>query len=86
MIRFACPQCHKGFQVEDKLAGRKTKCPNCHAQISVAIAVASHSSAPPTTKAAPQTSAPSLGNPAQGEDPPSQERRSDLASRGMARA
>ena len=29
MIRFACPQCQKGFAVEDKFAGRTTKCPNC---------------------------------------------------------
>jgi len=27
MIHFACPQCHKGFQVEDKATGKKTKCP-----------------------------------------------------------
>jgi hypothetical protein len=35
MIRFACPQCHKGFQVEDKAAGKKTKCPKCGAALSV---------------------------------------------------
>ena len=33
MIRFACPQCQKGFEVEDKFAGSKTKCPNCHGPI-----------------------------------------------------
>jgi len=66
MIRFACPQCHKGFQVEDKLGGRKTKCPNCNGTISIPVAAASHSSPAPTTKATPQTSAPSLGDPTRG--------------------
>jgi len=37
MIRFECPQCHKGFQVEDKFGGRKTKCPKCGAGISIPI-------------------------------------------------
>ena len=31
MINFACPQCHQGFKVEDKAAGKKTKCPKCGA-------------------------------------------------------
>ena len=35
VIRFACPNCHRGFQVEDKAAGKKTKCPKCSAAISV---------------------------------------------------
>ena len=26
MINFACPQCNQGFEVEDKAAGKKTKC------------------------------------------------------------
>ena len=34
-IRFACPQCYKGFQVESRFAGRKTTCPKCGAAISV---------------------------------------------------
>ena len=29
MIRFACPHCQKGFQVDDKAAGKTTKCPEC---------------------------------------------------------
>jgi hypothetical protein len=35
MIRFACPQCRKGFQVDDKAAGKKTKCPKCGAALPV---------------------------------------------------
>ena len=35
MIRFACPQCQKGFQVDDKAAGKKTKCPKCGAALSI---------------------------------------------------
>jgi hypothetical protein len=35
MIRFACPQCHKGFQTDDKAAGKKTKCPKCGGAITV---------------------------------------------------
>lgn len=35
MIRFTCPECGKGFQVKDGLAGRKTKCPNCKGPISI---------------------------------------------------
>ena len=38
MIRFACPQCQKGFQVDDKAAGKKTKCPTCGAAFSVPTA------------------------------------------------
>ena len=29
MIRFACPKCHKPFQVDDKAAGKTSKCPQC---------------------------------------------------------
>jgi len=35
MIRFACPQCHTGFQADDRAAGKKTKCPKCGAALSV---------------------------------------------------
>jgi predicted RNA-binding Zn-ribbon protein involved in translation (DUF1610 family) len=38
MIRFACHQCHQGFQVDDKAAGKKTKCPKCGAVLSVPAA------------------------------------------------
>lgn len=65
MIGFACLQCHKRFQVEDKLGGRKTKCPNCNAPISIPVAVASHSSAQATTKAVPNRSPQSPANPTQ---------------------
>jgi S1-C subfamily serine protease/DNA-directed RNA polymerase subunit RPC12/RpoP len=29
MIRFACPQCHRFFQVEDEAADRRLNCPQC---------------------------------------------------------
>jgi DNA-directed RNA polymerase subunit RPC12/RpoP len=47
MIRFACPQCGKGFQVEDKAAGKKTKCPKCAGAITVPLAEAIQTSTPP---------------------------------------
>jgi len=37
MIRFACPKCHQSFHVEDKSAGKKTKCPKCGAALSVPV-------------------------------------------------
>lgn len=39
MIHFACSQCQKAFQVDDRAAGKKTKCPECGAAISVPTAV-----------------------------------------------
>jgi predicted Zn finger-like uncharacterized protein len=42
MIRFACPQCHTEFQVEDKAAGKRTKCPKCGAAIIVPVAEQSY--------------------------------------------
>ena len=57
MICFACPQCHKGFQVEDKLAGRTTKCPKCNAPITIPVPVGAVSS-PTTTPRAAALSAP----------------------------
>ncbi len=52
MIRFACPQCHKGFQVEDKAAGKRTKCPKCGAAITVPTSDPSASKSPPMPDAA----------------------------------
>ena len=63
MIRFACPQCRKGFQVEDKLAGRKTKCPKCNGAISIPLAPACHPSVPATPSAAPNAPPPSPVSP-----------------------
>ena len=31
----ACPQCHQGFKVEDKAAGKEAKCPKCGTALSV---------------------------------------------------
>ena len=50
-IRFACPQCYKGFQVESRFAGRKTTCPKCGAAISVPTPEPCH--APGSTSALP---------------------------------
>jgi len=38
MIRFSCPQCRNGFQVDDKAAGKQTKCPKCGAAMVVPAA------------------------------------------------
>ena len=46
MIRFACPHCHQGFHVEDKAAGRKTKCPKCGTAISVPTLTATDTPSP----------------------------------------
>jgi chemotaxis protein histidine kinase CheA len=62
MIRFVCPQCHKGFQVEDRLAGRTIKCPDCNGPISIPVTSASRSSAQLPIQAAPQSSPPSVPN------------------------
>lgn len=54
MIHFACPQCHQRFKVEDKAAGKKTKCPKCGTTISVPLPERPHS----TTLAIPATTVP----------------------------
>ena len=46
MIRFACPQCGRGFQVENKAAGKKAKCPKCGTVITVPAAEQSYFSGP----------------------------------------
>ena len=46
MIRFACPQCHKGFQVDDKASGKKTKCPKCGGAITVPVGLQAQVTAP----------------------------------------
>ena len=63
MINFACPQCHKSFQAEDKFAGRKTKCPNCRAAFSIPFTDAAQLSPQPTPKAMPKTPPKSPGSP-----------------------
>ncbi len=35
MIRVTCSSCQKTFKVRDEFAGRKTKCPNCGAALSI---------------------------------------------------
>ena len=54
MIRFACPLCHKGFQVEERLAGRKAKCPNCNGAISIPLLVTSQPSPHAASESPPQ--------------------------------
>src|SRR5262245_4383535 len=51
MIRFACPECRKGFQVEDEFAGRKTKCPNCNGALVIPSAAVCNSSSVATQRA-----------------------------------
>lgn len=46
MIRFACPQCGKGLQVEDKAGGKRTKCPKCTAAITIPLTEAIQTSTP----------------------------------------
>jgi hypothetical protein len=40
-ITFDCPNCAKRFCARDKLAGRKTKCPNCGASFRIPALVGS---------------------------------------------
>lgn len=67
MIYFVCPQCHSVFHVQDKMAGRKAKCPKCKAEFIVPAACppvkASFPSAVPeeTYKLAKEPSAPRGG-------------------------
>jgi len=35
MISFSCLSCNRSFQVKDKLAGKKTKCPKCGQSICI---------------------------------------------------
>ena len=66
MIFFACPQCKKGFRVEDNAAGKKTKCPKCGTVITVPAGEQSYFSGsvalPPTAAhSGPAASSPPAG-------------------------
>lgn len=49
MIYFVCPQCHSVFHVQDKMAGRKAKCPKCKAEFIIPAAC------PPVKESIPST-------------------------------
>ena len=55
MICFTCPQCGKGFQVEDKVGGRKAKCPKCATIITVPLADVTQTSPPASAPTVPAT-------------------------------
>lgn len=58
MIAFTCPGCTKAFSVKDDFAGRKTKCPKCHAVLLVPTLIPTP--APPRVPAPAKTAAPKL--------------------------
>ena len=39
MISFRCPECQEEMEIADRMAGRKTRCPECDARLPSAFQV-----------------------------------------------